>query len=70
VVITLVDPKGALAEAGFEVDDIILGINGQPIDDPSTFAELISKVPPRQKLAVLILDHRTGNATYAPLVVR
>jgi serine protease Do len=70
VVITLVDPKGALAEAGFEVDDIILSINGAPIDDPSTFAELISKVPPRQKLAVLILDHRTGNATYAPLVVR
>ena len=70
VVITWVDPKGALAEAGFEVDDIILGISGQPIDDPSTLAEFISKVPPRQKLAVLILDHRTGNATYAPLVVR
>lgn len=70
VVITRVDPKGALAEAGFEVDDIILSINRAPIDDPSTFAELISKVPPRQKLAVLILDHRTGNASYAPLVVR
>ncbi|WAC07815.1 MAG: Do family serine endopeptidase [Thermodesulfobacteriota bacterium] len=70
VVITSVDPKGALAEAGFEVDDIILSINRAPIDDPSTFAELISKVPPRQKLGVLILDHRTGNATYAPLVVR
>jgi serine protease Do len=69
VVITRVDPKGALAEAGFEVDDIILGINGQPIDDPSTFAELIGKVPPRQKMAVLILDHRTGNTTYAPMVV-
>jgi len=70
VVITWVDPKGALAEAGFEVDDIIFSVNGVPIGDPSTFAELISKVPPRSKLAVLILDHRTGNATYAPLVVR
>ncbi|HPD60396.1 MAG TPA: Do family serine endopeptidase [Thermodesulfobacteriota bacterium] len=70
VVITAVDPKGALAEAGFEVDDIILSINGVPLDDPSTFAELVSKIPPRSKVAVLILDHRTGNTTYAPLVVR
>ena len=70
MVIAGVDSKGALAEAGFEVDDIILSINGEPIDDPSTFAELIARVPPRQKLAVLILDHRTGNASYAPLVVR
>ena len=70
VVITRVDPKGAMAEAGFEADDIILGINGVSIDEPSTFAELISKVPPRQRLTVMIVDHRTGNAGYAPLVVR
>jgi S1-C subfamily serine protease len=69
-VITAVDPKGSLAEAGFEVDYIILAINGAPVDDPAAFGELIGKVPARQKLTVLILDHRTGNTVYAPLVVR
>jgi S1-C subfamily serine protease len=31
VAITWVDPKGALGKTGFEANDIILGIENQPI---------------------------------------
>jgi S1-C subfamily serine protease len=30
VVVARIDPKGPLGEAGFEVDDIVLEVNGHP----------------------------------------
>ncbi len=61
VVITRVDPKGALGQAGFEVDDLILAIDDQPVEGVDKFIALASALPPKQRVTILALDHRTGN---------
>jgi serine protease Do len=61
VVITWEDPKGPLEEAGFEVGDMILAINNQPIESMEGFVDLVSLLKPKQKISILALDHRTGN---------
>lgn len=70
VAITLLDPKGPLKEAGFEVGDIILGIDNQPIEGMESFVELEASLKPKQKISILALDHRSGNTGYIQAVVR
>ena len=70
VVITKVEIKGALGEAGFEVGDIILGIDNQPITGLDDFIALISTLQPKQKITILALDHRTGNMGNVEVTVK
>jgi serine protease Do len=70
VIITWIDSKGSLGRAGFEVGDIILGIENQPIDNLQTFSELASSLQPRQKITLLVMDHRTGNVGNVQIAVR
>jgi len=70
VVITWVDSKGPLGEAGFEVSDIILGIDNQPIESMESFIGLASSLKPNQKITLLALDHRSGNTGNVQVVVR
>jgi serine protease Do len=70
VVITWEDPKGPLKGAGFEVGDMILAIDNQPIDSMETFVDLVSLLKAKQKIAILALDHRTGNTGTVQVVVR
>ncbi len=70
VAITWVDPKGALGEAGFEVGDIILGIENQPIAGLDNFIELVSVLKPNQKITILALDHRSGNVGNVQVTAR
>ncbi len=70
VVITWEDPKGPLREAGFEIGDMILAINNQPIDSMEGFVNLVSLLKPKDKIAILALDHRTGNTGTVQVVVR
>jgi serine protease Do len=70
VVITWEDPKGPLKEAGFETGDMILAINDQSIDSMQRFVDLVSLVKPKDKIAILALDHRTGNTGTVQVVVR
>jgi serine protease Do len=60
VVISRLEPKGSLSVAGFEVDDMILAINGQPVEGMDGFIGLVSVLPPG-KATFYALDHRTGN---------
>jgi serine protease Do len=69
VVITRLDPKGPLAAAGFEVEDMILAINDQPVQGMDSFVDLVSTLQPKQKISVLALDHRTGNTGQIFVVV-
>ncbi len=62
VVITWVDPKGPLGKDGFEVGDIILKIDDQPIEDPTEFASIMDALPHHTKVALLAVDHRTGQS--------
>jgi serine protease Do len=70
VVITKVEIKGVLGEAGFEVGDIILGIDNQPITGLDAFIALISALQPKQKITILALDHRTGSIGNVEVTVK
>jgi serine protease Do len=70
VVITRVDAKGPLGEAGFEVGDIILGIENQPITGVSNFIALASALKPNQTVTFIALDHRSGNVGTLQITVR
>jgi len=70
VVITSEDPKGPLKEAGFEVGDMILAINNQPIESMESFVDLVSLLRPKQKISILALDHRTGNTGMIQVVTQ
>lgn len=69
VVITSLQPDGILGKAGFEVNDIILAINGQPVSDVQSFVNLIESLPPRHWVQFLVLDHRTGQTGYIRVMV-
>ena len=46
VAITRVDPDGALGKAGFEVQDILLALDGQPIEGVDSLTELVTALKP------------------------
>lgn len=70
IMIVWVDPKGPLGQAGFEVRDIILDINGQAINDVESLGGILTRLQPRQRIVILALDHRTGNTGHFQVVVR
>ncbi len=70
VAIQWLDPKGPLGEAGFELGDVILEVNGQSIEGLEDFVSIISVLQHKQKIALLALDHRSGNTGYVQVVVR
>jgi serine protease Do len=61
VAIRWLEFKGPLQKAGFEINDLILGINDQPVEGMDGFIQLVSALKPHQKIAIVALDHRTGN---------
>jgi len=52
------------------VGDVILEINGQPVESVEELSGLLNTVKPGQKIALVALDHRTGNSGYVEVVVR
>jgi serine protease Do len=70
VVIGQLEAMGPLRKAGFEVGDIILEINNQPIKGVEAFIQLVSVLKPGQKVTLLALDHRSGNMGNVQVVVR
>ncbi len=70
VVITWEDPKGPLKEAGFELGDMILAINNQPVESLEGFVDLVGLLKPREKISILALDHRSGNTGTIQVAVR
>jgi serine protease Do len=70
VVITWLEFKGPLREADFEVGDMILAIDNQPVEGMEGFVNLVTSLKPKQKISILALDHRTGNTVTVLVVVR
>jgi serine protease Do len=70
VVINQLEAKGPLRTAGFEVGDVILEINSQPIKGVDAFIQLVSLLKPGQKITLLAFDHRSGNMGNVQVVVR
>jgi len=70
VAIAKLDSSGPLAEAGFEVNDIILLMNNQPVEGVEQFASMVAVMKPHQKVTILVADHRTGQTGYVQVEVR
>ena len=69
VAIKSLQPDGLLGKAGFEVNDIILGINGQPVSDVQGFVDLVESLTPHHWVQFLVVDHRTGQTGYIRVMV-
>jgi serine protease Do len=70
VAVSWLDTKGPLHNAGFEVGDLILGINDQPVQGVESFVQLVNALKPDQKVSFLALDHRSGNTGTVLVMVR
>ena len=69
VMITAIEPGSPFAKAGFEKDDAIISIEGQPVDNVSELDLLLNALPSGQKVRVMAGDHRSGQVGYVPLTV-
>ncbi len=69
VAIKLLTPDGILGKAGFEVNDIILAINGQPVNDVQSFVDIVESLKPHEWVQFLVLDHRTGQTGYIRVMI-
>lgn len=70
VAISQLEAKGPLRNADFEVGDMILEINNQPVKGMEAFIQLVSVLKPGQRITLLALDHRSGNMGNVQVVVR
>jgi serine protease Do len=70
VAVNWLDPKGPLYGAGFEVGDLILGINNQPVEGVESFVRLVTALKPNEKASILALDHKSGNTGTVLVMVR
>jgi len=70
VAISRLDFKGPLQEAGFEVGDIILAINDQPVQGVETFAALMNLLKPKEKITLAALDHKGGETGMVQVITR
>jgi serine protease Do len=70
VAITQLESTGPLRKAGFEVGDMILEMNNQPIQGVDGFIQLVSALKPGQTITLLALDFRSGNMGNVQVVVR
>ena len=70
VAISRLDFKGPLREAGFEVGDVILAINDQPIQGVETFAALVNLLKPQEKIPITALDHNRGQTGMVQVTTR
>jgi serine protease Do len=70
VAISKLDQKGPLAEAGFEVNDVILLMNNQPVEGVEQFASMVAVLKPHQKVTILVADHRSGQTGFVQVEAR
>jgi len=64
VVVKWVDPKGPLGQAGFEVGDVILALDNQPVQGVDSFNEMMLAMPHHQKAVLLAISHESGQSGY------
>ena len=69
VEIKSLEKNGLLAQAGFEVGDIILEINGEPVYGVDSFVEQVDQLHHNQKIVLFALDKRTGQTGYVQMKI-
>jgi serine protease Do len=60
VAVSWLDNKGPLKKVGFEVGDMILAINRQPVEGVENFVQLVNGLKSNERITFLALDHRSG----------
>jgi serine protease Do len=69
VAIVWLNPEGPLTRAGFEVNDLILEINGKAVDGLDGFVDQVGDLPAQQRVVLLALDHQSGRTGYVQVMV-
>lgn len=64
MVITELYPGSLLRDAGFELNDIIMEVEGRPVKDLKHFIEQIIGPGHKRRVIMLGLDHRTGRTGF------
>jgi Do/DeqQ family serine protease len=70
VAIVSLDRNGPLAAVGFEPGDVIVEVEGQPVEGVESFVEIVNSLQPGQEVTLLAVDHRSGQSGYLQVVVR
>jgi len=70
VAIASLDRKSPLSAVGFEPGDIILEVEGQPVEGVESFVEIVNSLQPGQEVTLFAVDHRSGQSGYLQIVVR
>ena len=58
-VVTLIDHDAPAAQAGIHVNDVVLQLNGQPVEGAEQFSRMLREIPAGRKVSLLI--SRDGN---------
>lgn len=53
-VITLIDHDAPAGQVGLKVNDVVLGINGQNIDNAEALRRMLREIPPGNKISLVI----------------
>ncbi len=69
VVVVGVYPGSPLGGAGFELNDMIMEVEGRPIKGLKDFVDQIISLKRKQRVIMLGLDHRTGRTGFVQVVV-
>jgi len=63
-VITLIDHDAPAAQVGLRVNDVVLDVNGQPVEGAEAFGRMMREIPPGRKITLVIsLDGATQTMT-------
>ncbi len=61
LVVTVIKPESPLADAGIEPKDILLEIEGEPLDGPETLSRMVRLVGSESRVYIIsAVDHRRG----------
>jgi serine protease Do len=69
VAIEWVDPKGPIGKAGFEVGDVIVGLDDHPVQGVDSFDELMMAIPHHRKVVLLAINHKSGQSGYVQVEI-
>ncbi len=62
-------PGSPLGDVGFELNDMIMEVEGRPVKGPTHFMDQIINLRQRQRVIMLGLDHRTGRSGFVQVEV-
>ncbi|WP_162601443.1 PDZ domain-containing protein [Occallatibacter savannae] len=53
-VITLIDHDAPAAQVGLRVNDVLLEVNGQPVEGAEAFGRMMREIPPGRKITIVV----------------